>query len=83
MLLGDLFGSVTLLHHAGHLAEVPNKRIDRYRMPILRNGERVGLELPRRRLYPGSSLDSRRSPYPEISNTHPVPSAMPATISDG
>lgn len=44
LLLGPLFENVTLLHHAEHLADVPNKRIDRYRMPVLRNGERVWLD---------------------------------------
>ena len=44
LLLGRLFDSVTLLHHAEHLAEVPGKRIDRYRMPVLQDGERVWLE---------------------------------------
>lgn len=44
LLLGELFANVTLLHHAEHLADVPDKRIDRYRMPVLQDGERVWLE---------------------------------------
>lgn len=44
LLLGRLFDSVTLLHHAEHLAAVPDKRVDRYRMPLLRDGERVWVE---------------------------------------
>ena len=41
LLLGPLLSNVTLLHHAEHLANIPEKRIDRYAMPILRDGVRV------------------------------------------
>lgn len=41
LLLGRLFDSVTLLHHAEHLADVPGKRVARYRMPLLVDGARV------------------------------------------
>lgn len=44
LLLGSPIGDVTLLHHAEHLADVPNKWIDRYRMPILQNGQRVWMD---------------------------------------
>lgn len=44
LLLGALFGSVTLLHHAEHLADVPDKRVDRYRLPVWQDGKRVWLE---------------------------------------
>ena len=37
-LLGSPLSNVTLLHHAEHLAEVPNKEIVRYWAPILRDG---------------------------------------------
>ena len=37
-------GDVTLLHHAEHLADVPNKKVDRYRMPVLRDGRRVWMD---------------------------------------
>lgn len=39
LLLGAPLSNVTLLHHAECLANVPNKRIDRYRMPVLIDGE--------------------------------------------
>jgi len=39
-LLGTPFDSVTLLHHAECLADVPEKRVVRYRMPMLVGGER-------------------------------------------
>jgi len=36
---------VTLLHHAEHLAEVPNKGIVRYWAPILHNGEKAWIQI--------------------------------------
>ena len=44
LLLGPLCENITLLHHAEHLVDVPDKRVDRYRMPVLRDGEQVWLE---------------------------------------
>jgi aminoglycoside 3-N-acetyltransferase len=41
LLLGASLANVTLLHHAEHLAALPDKRIDRYTMPVLRDGTRV------------------------------------------
>jgi aminoglycoside 3-N-acetyltransferase len=41
LLLGAPLNTLTILHHAEHLANVPNKRIARYQMPILRDGQRV------------------------------------------
>jgi aminoglycoside 3-N-acetyltransferase len=38
VVLGSPLANVTLLHHAEHLAEVPNKEIVRYWAPILRDG---------------------------------------------
>jgi aminoglycoside 3-N-acetyltransferase len=40
LLLGSPRGAVTLLHYAEHLARVSNKRIARYRVPMLVDGER-------------------------------------------
>ena len=45
LLLGAPFGSLTLLHYAEHLARVPGKRVVRYRCPVLRDNERVWIEL--------------------------------------
>ena len=45
LLLGSPIGSVTLLHHAEHLADVPDKRLDRYRMPITQDGQRVWVDI--------------------------------------
>lgn len=45
LLLGPILSNITLLHHAEHLANIPDKRIDRYLMPILRDGERVWVEI--------------------------------------
>lgn len=45
LLLGAPLSSLTLLHHAEHLAHVPDKRIVRYKAPILRNGEKQWVEI--------------------------------------
>ena len=45
LLLGAPFTSLTLLHYAEHLAQVPGKRIVRYRCPVLEEGRRVWVEL--------------------------------------
>ena len=37
--------AVTVLHYAETIAEIPDKRIVRYRMPILREGKRVWVEI--------------------------------------
>ena len=39
LLLGPLFDSLTILHYAEHIADVPNKKTERYRWPILRDGK--------------------------------------------
>ncbi len=44
LLLGSPIGDVTLLHHAEHLANVPHKNIDCYRMPVLQEGKRVWMD---------------------------------------
>lgn len=41
LLLGAPLNTLTILHHAEMLAHIPNKRIVRYKMPVLREGERV------------------------------------------
>jgi len=45
LLLGAPFGSITLLHYAEHLCNVANKRIVRYRVPILHDGKKVWQEV--------------------------------------
>lgn len=45
LLLGAPFDTITLLHYAEHLARVPNKRTVRYKMPVLRDGVRVWVDL--------------------------------------
>jgi aminoglycoside 3-N-acetyltransferase len=45
LLLGTPFDSVTLLHHAECLADVPGKRVVRYRMPVLVDGLRRWVEI--------------------------------------
>ena len=45
LLLGSPFDSVTLLHHAEILAEIPDKRRVRYPAPMLENGETVWIEI--------------------------------------
>ncbi len=41
LLLGYPTKKVTLLHFAENLADIPNKKIVRYKMPIIQNGNRV------------------------------------------
>jgi len=45
LLLGAPLNSITLLHYAEHLARIPCKWIVRYKMPVLRDGERVWVEI--------------------------------------
>lgn len=45
LLLGAPLSSITLLHHAEHMAKVPEKRVVHYRMPLLRNGKRVWVDI--------------------------------------
>jgi aminoglycoside 3-N-acetyltransferase len=45
LLLGSPLAHVTLLHYAEWRAAVPNKRIARYTLPILRDGRRVWVEI--------------------------------------
>jgi aminoglycoside 3-N-acetyltransferase len=40
LLLGSPRGAVTLLHYAEHLADVPDKRVARYRVPLVVDGQR-------------------------------------------
>jgi len=41
LLLGSPLSNVTLLHHAEHLADVPNKEVVRYWAPIVRDGTKT------------------------------------------
>jgi len=45
LLLGASLNTVTLLHYAENMANVPNKRIVRYEVPVLRNGQRTWIEI--------------------------------------
>ena len=45
LLLGASPSNLTLLHHAEHLANVPNKRLDRYQMPVMQDGRRVWVDI--------------------------------------
>ncbi len=41
LLLGAPLDTMTLLHHAEHLAEIPGKRVRQFEIPVLVNGETV------------------------------------------
>lgn len=41
LLLGSDHDSVTFLHYAEHIADIPDKRIARFKVPIVENGVRV------------------------------------------
>ncbi|MCC7438481.1 MAG: aminoglycoside 3-N-acetyltransferase [Armatimonadetes bacterium] len=43
--LGSPLGDITLLHHAETMANVPNKRVVRYAMPLLQRGKRVWVQI--------------------------------------
>lgn len=45
LMLGAPLSNLTLIHHAEHLVELPDKRVDRYKMPILRNGQKVWVDV--------------------------------------
>jgi aminoglycoside 3-N-acetyltransferase len=45
LLLGAPFGSITLLHYAESIADVPSKQVIRYQMPVLRKGKREWVEI--------------------------------------
>lgn len=45
LLLGSPLDSVTLIHHAEGLARVANKRVVRYRQPVLRDGQRQWVDI--------------------------------------
>lgn len=45
LMLGAPFDTVTLLHYAEHLLDIPGKRKFRYRVPVLKAGERVWVEV--------------------------------------
>jgi aminoglycoside 3-N-acetyltransferase len=44
LLLGSDHDQVTLLHYAEHVVDIPDKRVARYRVPVLRHGERTWVE---------------------------------------
>jgi aminoglycoside 3-N-acetyltransferase len=45
LLLGAPLSTITLIHYAEHMANVPNKRIAHYRIPMLRRGQRVWVDV--------------------------------------
>jgi aminoglycoside 3-N-acetyltransferase len=45
LLLGAPLEALTILHHAEHLARVPNKRVVHYQMPVLEAGQRIWIDL--------------------------------------
>ncbi len=45
LLLGSPLSNITLLHFAEDRADIPGKRVVKYKVPVLRNGERVWTEI--------------------------------------
>lgn len=45
LLLGSDLDQITLLHYAEHLAPIQNKRIKKFKVPLLRNNERVWIDI--------------------------------------
>ncbi len=44
-MLGAPLNTITLLHYAEFLARIPNKRVARFKMPVLMEGKRLWVEL--------------------------------------
>jgi aminoglycoside 3-N-acetyltransferase len=45
LLLGAPLDTVTLLHYSEHVAAVPGKRLARYKVPLLQNGQRIWVDV--------------------------------------
>ncbi len=45
LLLGSDHDNVTYLHYAEHIADIPDKRVARFKVPVTENGERVWREM--------------------------------------
>jgi aminoglycoside 3-N-acetyltransferase len=45
LMLGAPLNTITLLHYAENLAHVPDKRITRYRLPLLQDGQRTWVDI--------------------------------------
>ena len=45
LLLGSDHDNVTFLHHAEHIADIPDKRVARFKVPVTENGARVWREM--------------------------------------
>jgi aminoglycoside 3-N-acetyltransferase len=45
LLIGCDHDNVTFLHYAEHIVDIPGKRIARFEVPVLENGERVWKEM--------------------------------------
>jgi aminoglycoside 3-N-acetyltransferase len=45
LLLGSDHDNVTFLHYAEHVADIPDKRVARFQVPVLRDGERIWLDM--------------------------------------
>jgi aminoglycoside 3-N-acetyltransferase len=45
LLLGSDHDTVTFLHYAEHIVDIPNKRVARFKVPVLENGKRVWREI--------------------------------------
>ncbi len=45
LLLGAPLSAITLLHYVEHMANVPNKKKVSFKMPVLREGKRVWVEI--------------------------------------
>ena len=45
LLLGSDHDNVTFLHYAEHIADIPDKQIARFKVPVIENGQRVWREM--------------------------------------
>ena len=72
-LLGSPRSDVTILHYAEYLADVPSKRVVCYQAPLMRDGERVWVEVEE------LSSDAGIADYPGEEYFRPLMEAYLAT----
>jgi len=70
LMLGSPLEKLSLLHYAEHMARVPDKPVYRYRMPVLREGKRVWVDIEEfdteRLIGDGSRVDSGKNYFEKI-----------------
>jgi aminoglycoside 3-N-acetyltransferase len=58
LLLGSSHDNVTFMHHVEHIADIPDKRIARFKVPVLEDGRRVWRDM--------AEYDTSRGVHPRL-----------------